>query len=195
MKNHAALRRRASGGFSLMELLVTVSVAGTLASVAVPSFSRLVQDNRRTAVVNELMAAALLARAESARLGRSVVVCGFDGREHRCSGADWSRGWFATQWTDRNQDGRVDPDELAEPPLRIFVNDQPLVSVRAGGFGNAPSPSGIAVLRPFDRFSSNGTVTVCDRRGPEAARALILSGNGRARIAGRAADGGELACP
>lgn len=194
---------RPHAGFSLVELLVTVSVAGTLASLALPSFGELIQDSRRTAVVNELLATLIQARSQAARSGQNIVVCAFedadrngrlDPRERRCTGSDWSHGWFAAHWTDNNRDGRVDADELDEP-LRTFVNDQPGVAARAPGFANAPAPSGIAVLRPFDRFSSNGTITVCDRRGARAARALIVSGNGRARIASQAADGRALACP
>lgn len=198
-----AIFRRPHVGFSLIELLVTVSVAGTLASLALPSFAELIQNGRRTAVANELVATMLQARSQAASSGRSIVVCAFDdadgnGRldpgERRCTGVDWSRGWFAARWTDRDQDGRVDPDELDEP-LRVFVNDQPGIVVRAPGFANAPSPAGVAVLRPSDRFSSNGTITVCDRRGADFARALIVSGNGRARLSSRAADGRGLSCP
>ena len=203
MKNHANRRRRLLAGFSLLELLVTVSVAGTLASIAVPSFGRLVQDTRRATVVNELSATLLQARSQANASSRSIAVCGLedsngDGRldpgERRCRGADWSRGWFAAPWTDTNRDGRVDPAELSEP-LRVFINDAPGVAVRASGFANAAQPSGTVVLRPLDRYSSNGTLVVCDRRGAESARALVLAGNGRARLASRASDGRALPCP
>ena len=195
--------RPRSRGASLLELLVTASVAGTLATLAVPSFGRLVQDQRRTTIVNELLASTMLARAEAARRGRSVVICGiddangnrqFDMGELRCGGRDWSAGWLVAAWDDLDEDGRVDAPELA-PPLQTYVPEAPGVTVRAAGFGNAPGPAGTAALRPSDRLSSNGTVTVCDRRGSSEARALVLSGNGRARITDTGADGQPLACP
>lgn len=194
MKRHA--------GFSLLELLVTVSVAGTLATIAVPSLGRLVQDSRRTAVANELLATMLLARSQSAAQGRTVVVCGFDDRnrdgrlsdaELRCAGSDWSAGWFVAVWDDADHDGRVDTGELSAP-LRVSANGEAGISVRVNGLANAPLPAGTAALRPFDRNSSNGTITVCDRRGADEARALILSPNGRARLASRTAAGGPLTC-
>jgi type IV fimbrial biogenesis protein FimT len=199
MKNHAHGSRPSAGGMSLLDLLVSVSVAGILAAAALPAFGSLLQDGRRTTVANELMTTVLRAHSE-ALLGRSIVVCGLadangngrlDDTELRCSGADWSQGFFAARWSDADGDGRVGQGEL-DDVLRVYFNREPGVRIHAGRFGNAPA--GTAVLRGLDRFSSNGTITICDRRGAASARALILSVTGRARLSSRAADGHELDC-
>ena len=204
MNNKRSAARK--GGYSVVELMVTLSVAATLATLTVPALGTLVQDQRRTTVVNELMATLMFARTEAAKRGRPVVVCGLrdangngllDPGERRCSGHDWSDGWMAAAWNDADGDGTIDDSELGEAPLRLYANDFEPVSVIAGNFTVTPpvAPAGTAVLKPFALRCGNGTITVCDRRGPGAARAVIVSSNGRSRITGRNSAGGPLTCP
>lgn len=192
-----------AGGYTLIELLVTAAVASILAAFVVPSFDRLVQDNRRTTVVNELLASVMRARAEAAKRGDSVVVCGFDdadgnGRldepERACTGQDWSDGWLAAAWHDADGDGRADAQELVAPPILQVVNGQRRIRILASPFAAGAAPAGVLVLRTFGRASSNGTLTVCDDRGDAHARAIIVAPTGRSRVAGRRADGSDLRC-
>ena len=203
MKNKRSAARR-TGGYSLVELLTVLGIAGVLAGVALPALDGLAQDSRRATVANELLRTFILARAEAARLGRNIVVCGIvdadlDGvlgaAERSCTSRDWSVGWFAMPWSDQDGDGRVDAAELGAEPLAHYFNPWPTaVRVLPGNFTATPQP-GATILRPFGRRSSNGTITLCDTRGPAAARALIVSPSGRARVSGRRAGGGPLTCP
>lgn len=88
------LRRRRAAGFTLLELLVTLTVAAVLLTVAVPSFRSFTQNSRATAHTNELVTALTLGRNEATRRGRPINVCSStDGAT--CSGAtDWSDGWI-----------------------------------------------------------------------------------------------------
>lgn len=192
-------------GFTLLELLTTLAVVAVLAVVGVPTLDSLALDERRTAVVNQLLATLLLARSETAKRGKTLVVCGaidadrsgaLEPGEQRCAGHDWSEGWLVGVWTDTNGNSRVDGGELSV--LRAF---QPGVAgrltVTAGNFTSSPpvGPAGTMLLKEFGRHSSNGTITVCDRRGPRAARAVIVSSLGRARASAMASDGTPLRCP
>lgn len=51
------------------------------------------------------------------------------------------------------------------------------------------------VFRPFRGRSTNGTLTVCDRRGGSAARAIIINNIGRPRLSAAASNGNPLSCP
>lgn len=90
-----------SRGFTLLELMVTVGVAGVLLTVGVPSFVDVVRNNRAATNANELLTAFSIARSESIRRGANVSVCRSSDGE-TCSGS-WANGWIVvrdTQTTD-----------------------------------------------------------------------------------------------
>lgn len=66
---------RSRGGFTLVELLVTISLASVLLAIAVPSFRSLTISNRLTTQANEFAAAINVARSEAIKRNSSVVLC------------------------------------------------------------------------------------------------------------------------
>jgi type IV fimbrial biogenesis protein FimT len=63
-------------GFTLIELMVGITVLGILAAVAVPSFTNMINRNRLAGQSNELLAAIQYARTEAIRTSRRVTFCG-----------------------------------------------------------------------------------------------------------------------
>lgn len=195
---------RALGGWTLIELLAVLAVAATLAAAAIPAFRGLAADARRSARVNELLASLIYARSEAAKRGATVIACGVadadgDGAigpsERTCLGLDWSGGWLVAAWRD-DGDRRVDPGEL-ELLVARAADPKEGLRVIANGLAASPPvrPLGTAALETFGRHSSNGTITICDRRGSAEARAVVISPTGRARSSKTRADGRPLACP
>jgi len=204
MKSAAAPGR--VGGYTLVEMLATLCVAGIVASLALPSLETLVLDGRRRAVVNDLLLTLRVARSETVkRGGRPLVACGIgdldqdgtvDPDEQQCSGRDWSDGWMLGTWDDVDGDATVDTGELT--PVRVFqTGARGRLAVTTGNFAASPpvQPAGTLLIKAFGRRTSNGTITICDRRGPAAARAVIVSPLGRARVSSTRADGTPLSCP
>lgn len=170
-------------GFSLLELLIVVSVAGILAGLAAPSFKGMLLDSQRTAVVNSFVHSVYLARSTAAMQGRTVHICrSTDG--HTCSNgtANWQEGWIVFVNTDRD-----------EPPMRDS-NERILSAQPAWREGRVTSNR-----RSFSftahQYAVNGTLVFCDRRGPTHARAIIINIGGRPRVATRDAENRPLRCP
>jgi type IV fimbrial biogenesis protein FimT len=198
------MTRKRARGYTLLELMATLAVAGIVASMAVPSLTTLALNQRRTGVTGDLMLTLLLARSETAKRSRSLVICGVrdtdgDGalkpHEHACAGRDWSDGWLVAAWDDANGDSVVAPWELRV--LRVFETGAAgALRITAGNFAASQpvAPPGTLVVKS-GRRASNGTLTVCDRRGPAAARAVIVSSFARGRVSATRADGTPLTCP
>lgn len=74
--------RYMSKGFSLIELLVTVSVVAIVAAIAVPSFTSSIQNNKADTELNDLQHALNYARLEAINRGVTVRIA-------PTSGSDW----------------------------------------------------------------------------------------------------------
>ncbi len=170
-------------GFTLFELLGTLTVASILVGIAVPSFHSFVLDSRRTADVNAFVLAVQVARSEAAKRSHSVILCKtLDWL--RCGGAElrFDAGWMVFA----NVDGQLPPERSAvEPLIYAYVPE-----LDGSIVGNRP----FFEFRPLLRRSTNGTVVFCDRRGTPAARAVIVSYTGRPRVDQVDPDGNPLVC-
>lgn len=62
-------------GFTTMELLTTVVLAGILMAMAVPSFNRMVAGNRLVDHTNDLVGALNFGRSEAIRRNASMTLC------------------------------------------------------------------------------------------------------------------------
>lgn len=81
-------------GFSLFELIVTLSVAAILATIAIPSYRSLVQDSGLTTQTNELVGALNYARATAVARGTTVTLCSSADQLTCRNDSDWSVGWL-----------------------------------------------------------------------------------------------------
>jgi type IV fimbrial biogenesis protein FimT len=71
-----AFRVRRQSGFTLMELMVSITVLGILTALAVPSFTSMINRNRLATQSNELLSAIQYARMEAVRSNAKVTFCG-----------------------------------------------------------------------------------------------------------------------
>lgn len=96
-------------GFTLIELMVTLSVAAILIAVAVPSFGSLISDNRISSSVSAFNQTLNLARSEAVRRGTVVSVCR-SSDQITCTNTPWDRGWLV--WVDPNNNRIIDNAEV-----------------------------------------------------------------------------------
>lgn len=90
-------------GFTLIELMAVLAIAAILASVAVPSFRSMIQNNRLATQANELTGTLNFARSEAIKRGNSVTVCVSNNQAGCTGGTTWENGWIAFVDVNRDQ--------------------------------------------------------------------------------------------
>lgn len=92
-------------GFTLIELIVAITVLGILAAIGFPSMVGFINDTRASSSTNEFLGAVTLARSEAIKRGRLVTICRSVNAETgtpACNAAvsgtrnadDWGVGWL-----------------------------------------------------------------------------------------------------
>lgn len=170
-------------GHTLPELMFVLAIlAGTL-GYGVPQFRDFLQDSARTREVNGLVHGIHLARSEAIKRNGAVSLCPSpDGETCGPAGTPWHSGWIVFVNRDRDQPAiRDDGEDL----LRVH---------QAWPAGQVSANRATLTFRAFGQMGVTATFTFCDRRGPRAARAVIVSQTGRPRTSSRDASGRPLAC-
>ncbi len=106
-------------GVTLLEMLTTLTVSGLLASIAIPAYQAMIEQNRITALTNELAISFYLARSEAAKRGTNVTLCASNSSKTACdpNAKDYSNGWII--YTDDSTASNV---LLSPPPLKQTIS-------------------------------------------------------------------------
>jgi type IV fimbrial biogenesis protein FimT len=166
-------------GFTLVELMVAVSIAVVLLTVAIPGFQSLVLNARRTALANDFVLALTYAKSEAVKRGVRVTVCSRATDATCADSTNWDTGWLV--FVDNNGDGIVDGGDTV---LQVFPALPGGSTLRAGARERATFQS--------TGFSPgfNDTFRLCDVRGTAEGRGIVLSPQGRVRT-----EAGTASCP
>lgn len=178
--------RKSTSGFTLLELMITLSVAGILMAIAIPSFSDMMRNSRLTAYTNELVSALNIARSEAVKRGQHVVV--------RKTGTGWENGWQVFVDVDRpagntakenvfNDDGDTTLCETGEDCLLRTYAALPTPYILRG------NNNFVNFIRYQPDATSNniGSFALCskplpDSPAPYTSRLIIVRNLGRIRI-------------
>lgn len=170
-------------GFTVLELLMSVSITGILLGTAVPAMHALVQKNRMASHVNTFVSHLHYSRSEAVKRASNVVMCRSANRRDCARTRGWEEGWII--FTDKNTNREHDKDEAI---LAVAQGWEDGVSATSGRRRRVVyQPNGFAP-------GTNGTYVFCDPDYPDTARAVILSNTGRPRLSDTRPDGSALGC-
>jgi type IV fimbrial biogenesis protein FimT len=161
---------RESRAFTLLELVITLSVIAILATMGIPTFQKFTQKQAISAAINTLHSDLLLARSRAVYEDAEVVACPGNIRSG-CSGStNWGEGWIV--FADTNADRAWQSDEI------LIRNSMAVEQMSI--FGSAGRTS-IRFLPNGSAPGSNSSISFCGPGGPSLARKLVISNLGRVR--------------
>ncbi len=86
--------RMAAGGFSLIELLVALTIGIILVGIAAPQFSAIMQKQQASSEINNLLNDMQYARSEAIKQGQLVTLCASSNGTSCSAATTWQAGWI-----------------------------------------------------------------------------------------------------
>jgi type IV fimbrial biogenesis protein FimT len=199
-----------SRGFTLMELMIVLTLAAIILALGAPSFSEFRRSNRMAGISNDFLVGLQVARSEAIKRQASVSLCPSqnpgDDEAAACTAERDFSGWIV--FTDPNNDcQRDDTEELLQVGERVDTGVNPATRTTSAADGTCVSFAATGFTRPEP---GSGTLPMrhtvfCDGRGNtkqpgtelSSSRGIELTVTGRARITRDIAEinGFAVECP
>lgn len=159
-------------GFTMLELMITLSIGAILATVAAPSYQSMMVQSRLSTQSNEFLTALHYSRSEAIKRGIRVTMCKSNSDKACTNGSNWQDGWIV--YSDSETAGEVGKVDGSDEILRVFP----------GMIGSTMTASNytnwISYLPNGSSKSSgnlpNGSFTVCNSA---QGRKIIVNNTGR----------------
>ena len=170
---------RYEAGFTLVELIITLTIAGILIALAAPAMQTFVLDQRLTTQANDFIADLSLSRSEAIRRASNVVICRQGGSvsSPSCSTtAAWGAGWVV--FADADSNGALASNESVLRIRQSLDGNNTLNAIPSSTNSIVFANTGLTTLSS----STEVAMRLCDSRGASKAVTVWINFTGRARI-------------
>ncbi len=179
--------KRAQTGFTLLELMLVVVLAGILLGIGIPAMGDYIRNARITGAANDVMVGMHFARSEAIKRRVPVTLCTSASLQSSanpvCAASVFLTGWIV--FVDTNQDGQRNAGE------QVLLQHEPIpTTIIARSATNPAGPFLVTYLDNGFAVNTNQTrLVLCDERGNDAsggelsaARGILISVTGRAGV-------------
>lgn len=162
------MRRSSNGGFTLVELMITIAVAAIVLSIAVPSFRNFVANARVTSNTNQLVGDLHFARSEAMKRRQNIILCRSanpSATTPSCGGTakTWTTGWL--MFIDGDSNGAYDSGETL---LRVGSSADSGIAIKSNTTADTSASAGRISYRGDGRLAitigETAKFAVCDDR-------------------------------
>jgi type IV fimbrial biogenesis protein FimT len=178
---------RRDSGFTLIELMIAVALVAILLATAVPALDDFTNDARQTGAINDFISSIHIARNTAITTNSRVTMCA-SASGANCEAASWDSGWIV--FADLNSNGSLDAGETIASASAAVDG----LNIQSGEFPAALMyrPNGRAMTNALT--GNSGEFTVCDFRGAEHAKVILVELSGRPRMSETKANGSPPSC-
>ena len=156
--------------FTLIELMIAITILGVLLTIGIPSLTTLIKNNRLTTVTNNIIAGMQTARAEAVSRGVPVIFCQNNGSDTGCDGSfGFAQGWLVG--TDTDSDGTINEVVRIQssPPSNVQITTSNITS-------NFLRYRNNGMIETYGTIP--GRIQICDDRSGERSREIVISATG-----------------
>ena len=172
-------------GYTLIELLITLSIISILAITVFPNFSALIAQERSTILTNRLASSLAFARSQAIIKQTTILTCQSNNGSECNRSDNWHNGWIV--FIDNNQNKQRDSEEKL---LHIFAAANNGTQARFnGGFGI----DHYVKYKPSGHAFPNGSFLICNPN-IGTGKALIMMRSGRLRLSKKQTNGSAITC-
>lgn len=165
--------KETAAGFTLVELLISLSVIGIMMSVGVPLLLTFMEEVQLKSDTNDMFFSLILARSEAVTRNATVSLCKINPNSpESCDNSkSWESGWIA--FVDLDSDGVRDGGEII---FNSYTGMNTNSAVSSTNFSNSIS------YLPSGSSNTNGTITICVNNN--VAKNIFVNATGRPRVSG-----------
>jgi len=162
---------KTKNGFTLIELMITLSIVGILMGYSIPSFRQLKLNKVMETERNRLNVSLQYARSYAVSRQINVIVCPSIVGGNCDNQSNWHGGWII--FTDKNRNRKLDAEDVLlqhEDAMRDKIKSTSSTyrqKIRYNNMGFSPG--------------TNVSINFCDERGLEFAKSIIINNAGRVK--------------